>query len=397
MTTMRCLRPAEHLDDRSPARWAFDAIVAVLAVAVGMPDLFHDGEGPPWIAIAVLVAVLAPLAVRRIFPIPVFAWVLISAVAAGLWNDNVAADLGLLIALYTVAAAQSRLEALVAAAFLELAMIVATVRTTGGSWWHASILVSGLVGAALGLGLYASTRRAYLAELRDRAVRLEHERDQQGELAAGAERARISREMHDIVAHHLTVMVALSEGAVAASTTSPERGIEVMRTVSATGRQALADTRRLLGTLRENEIGDPGDDALAPVPDLAELDVLIARVRDAGLPTSLEVHGSAIDLPATIQLTVYRLVQEALTNTLKHGGQGTRASVCLRYLPGEIRVDVEDDGDGAAAATPSGGGGGLIGMRERVHTYGGVMRSGPRGPRGWRVSARLRLDEGETT
>lgn len=397
MTTMRCLRPAEHLDDRSSARWAFDAIVAALAVAVAMPDLFHDGEGPPWVAIAVLVVVLAPLTIRRIFPIPVFTWVLISAVAVGLWNDNLAADLGLLIALYTVAAAQSRLEALAAAAVLEFAMIVATVRSTDGSWWHASILVSGLVGTALGLGLYASTRRAYLAELRDRAVRLEHERDQQGELAAAAERARISREMHDIVAHHLTVMVALSEGAVAASATSPERGIEVMRTVSATGRQALADTRRLLGVLRENETGNPGDDALTPVPDLAELDVLIARVRDAGLPTSLEVHGNATDLPATIQLTVYRLVQEALTNTLKHGGQGTRASVRLRYLPGEIRVDVEDDGAGAAATTPSGGGGGLIGMRERVHTYGGILRSGPRGPRGWRVSARLRLDEGEST
>ena len=359
MTTMRCLRPAEHLDGRSSARWAFDAIVAALAVAVAMPDLFHDGEGPPLAAIAVLVAVLAPLAVRRIFPIPVFAWVLISAVAAGLWNDNLAADLGLLIALYTVAAAQSRLEEMAAAAVLEFAMIVATVRSTDGSWWHASSLVVGPWSVPHS-GSDCTHRRGadILAELRDRAVRLERERDQQGGLAAAAERARISREMHDIVAHHLTVMVALSEGAVAASATSPERGIEVMRTVSATGRQALADTRRLLGVLRENETGNPGDARSRPSRTWPNSTCSSPGYVTQDCRPHSRCTGTPIDLPATIQLTVYRLVQEALTNTLKHGGQGTRASVGgLRYLPGEIRVDVEDDGAGGRDEDrPAGGG-----------------------------------------
>ena len=160
-----------------------------------------------------------------------------------------------------------------------------------------------------------ATRRAYLAELHDRAERLERERDQQGALAAAAERARIAREMHDIVAHNLTVMVTLSEAAIAASAASPERATDVMRKVSATGRRALADTRRLLGVLRRS----PGED-LQPVPGLAQLDMLIEQVRSAGLDTTLEIRGAAPDVPAGVQLTAYRLVQEALTNTLKHGG-----------------------------------------------------------------------------
>lgn len=137
------------------------------------------------------------------------------------------------------------------------------------------------IGAAL--GLYARTRRAYLAELQGRAERLERERDQRGALAAAAERARIAREMHAVVAHHRMVMVGLSEGATATSAVSPERGIEEMRTVSATGRQALADTRRLSGVLRQNS--ESGlDEVLAPVLDLSELDLVLDRVRAAGLP-----------------------------------------------------------------------------------------------------------------
>jgi signal transduction histidine kinase len=167
-----------------------------------------------------------------------------------------------------------------------------------------------------------------------------------------------------------------------------------MRSVADTGRRALADTRRLLGVLRQR----PGQDssaALQPVPDLTQLDSLIEQVRSAGLDTTLEIHGQAPDVPAGVQLTVYRLVQEALTNTLKHGGAGAHASVRLRYLPGELLVDIDDDGAGAAVPAAASVGGGLLGMRERVHAYGGDVRAGPRGPGGWQVSARLRLDGGD--
>ncbi|MDT4929171.1 MAG: hypothetical protein QOF92_2038 [Pseudonocardiales bacterium] len=391
---MRLRTPVERPADRSSARWAVDALVAVVAAASAIPILFHDNARPPAVAIPVIVVLVAPLVVRRIYPIPVFAWLLGASVVSALWNERVIPGLALMIALYTVASMQPRKQALLAASVLELVVILEAIRVSGRDFWYDAIFLSGLVGAALAVGLYAATRRAYLAELQDRAARLERERDQQGALAAAAERARITREMHDVLAHHLTVIVALSDGAIAATATSPERGIEAMRTVSATGRRALSDTRRLLGVLRDSSRDDEHD-SLQPVPDLAELDVLLERVRAAGLPTSLEVQGAVPEVPAGVQLTVYRLVQEALTNTLKHGGAQAHASVRLRYSPGELQVDVVDDGAGVSAPDPVGVGGGLTGMQERVHAYGGAITAGPGRSSGWRVSARLRLDEAD--
>ena len=204
----------------------------------------------------------------------------------------------------------------------------------GAQWWFDAIFLSGLVAAALGLGLYVATRRAYLTELHDRAERLERERDQQGEIAAAAERARIAREMHDIVAHHLTVMITLSDAAVAASAKSPERAAEVMRSVSATGRQALADTRRLLGVLRGlRREWRPRPSRRSPTWPSSTRSSSRSGPR-AWTPRWRCTGEAPPEVPAGVQLTVYRLVQEALTNTLKHGGAGARAHVRLRYAPG---------------------------------------------------------------
>jgi signal transduction histidine kinase len=393
---MRLLRPVEYPANRTAGRWVFDVLVTVLAAALSLPSLYQDGthHWPGAAAFVVLALMVAPLVVRRIWPIPVFGWILVTQIAAISWNSHLIAGPALVIALYTVARLQSRRDALACAGVRELTVVTALLLLAGGGWWHDLIFLSGLIAAALGLGLYTGTRRAYLAELRDRADRLERERDQQAALAVAAERTRIAREMHDIVAHHLTVMITLSEAAIAASASSPERANDVMRSVADTGRRALADTRRLLGVLRQHPGQDPGG-SLQPVPDLNQLDTLIEQVRSAGLDTTLEIHGQAPDVPAGVQLTVYRLVQEALTNTLKHGGPGARASVRLRYLPGELLVDIDDDGAGATAAETAGIGSGLLGMRERVHAYGGDVRAGPRPPRGWQVSARLRLDGGD--
>jgi signal transduction histidine kinase len=319
----------------------------------------------------------------------VFAWTLVASIAGVSWDSHLISGLSLLIALYTVAALRPRRDALAAAALLEVAAVAILLATRVG-WWYQAFFLTGMVAAALGLGLYSAARRAYLAELRDRAERLERERDQQAALTAAAERARIAREMHDIVAHHLTVMTTLAEAAVAAQASSPERATEVMRTVAATGRTALADTRRLLGVLRQG--AEPGD-ARQPVPGLDQLDGLIEQVRAAGLQTTLEVSGPSPELPAGLQLAVFRLVQEALTNTLKHAGAGAHALVRLRFGPGELLVDVDDDGAGASAGAPAGAGSGLPGMRERIRAYGGDVQAGPRPVAGWAVSARLRLDD----
>ncbi len=372
----------------------FDVLVAVPVALFSLPHLVHAQVGPAALAILVVAALTVPLIVRRIWPSAVFGWLFAVSAAAGLWDVRLVVSLALVVALYTVAAQESRRRALTAAALLEGGVIVAAIRLTTSQWWQLAILGSGMVAAALGLGLYSATRRAYLTELHDRAARLERERDQQQELSAAAERARITREMHDIVAHHLAVMIALSDGAAAASAGSSPKAAEAMRTVSATGRQALADTRQLLSgpTGADEAASAELDGGRQPLPDLSGLDALVAGVRAAGLPVSYELQGDPADLSAGVQLTVYRLVQEALTNTLKHGGKGASAVVRLLYLPGELRLDIEDDGAGATAPRPDTTGRGLAGMRHRVLAFGGEVQSGPRSPAGWRVSARLRLD-----
>ena len=395
---MRALRPTGYPAARTVRRWVSDVLLTLLALVTALPALHRDSTQPAAAEVVVLAISVAPLLVRRIWPVPVFGWILVSAVAAGLWTRSAIDGLALLIALYTVASRRPRREALVCAGLLEVVAVIALRLYANSRWWFDAIFVSGMVAAALGLGLYFAARRAYLAELHDRAERLERERDQQAALAAAAERARIAREMHDIVAHHLTVMTTLAEAAVAASASSPEKATDVMRSVAVTGRRALADTRRLLGVLRERDgTGAGSAEALQPVPDLSQLDALIEQVRSAGLDTALELHGQAPDVPAGVQLAVYRLVQEALTNTLKHGGAGARACVRLSFAPSELRVDVDDDGAGRAAPAAAGAGSGLPGMRERIRAYGGDVQAGPRQPAGWAVTARLPLDNGGTT
>jgi signal transduction histidine kinase len=200
--------------------------------------------------------------------------------------------------------------------------------------------------------------------------------------------------MHDIVSHNLSVMVALADGAVFAQSSTPDKAAAAMRQISGTGRQALTDMRRILGVLRADE-----PDALRhPMPGIAALDALLDQVRATGLPTRLHLDGNPACVPAAAQLTVYRLVQEALTNTLKHTPGGTRAQVRVRCRAEAVSVEVTDDGHGRAASAPGpphGYGHGIPGMRERVAAYGGTLDAGPLPGGGWRVAARLDLRAAE--
>ncbi|MET3807678.1 signal transduction histidine kinase [Nakamurella sp. UYEF19] len=381
------MKPLERLPVRSVRWWAFDASVTLLVAITSLPWWFEADASPLWLAVTAMVLTTAPLVLRRVWPTAVLIWLFVLTTATGWWDHNLSTGVAVMVALYSVAAWGPRRTAIVAAVVLEITGAIALVPLAGANRWYAIAMLTALIIGAVGLGLYRSTRRAYLQELRDRAERLEREKEQFDELAALAERARITREMHDIVAHHLTVMVALSDGAAAAVTRNPAQAQEVMRTVSSTGRQALADTRRLLGVLHVE-----GEDGRAPLPDLNDVNTLLDGVRAAGLPVSYEIQGTPTPMAPGLQLTLYRLVQETLTNTLKHAGPGVRASVKVRYLPGELLLDVEDDGAGAAAAAPASPGRGLAGMRERVSAYGGTIASGPKTLNGWRVSANLRLD-----
>ena len=331
---------------------------------------------------AVLTALVVSL--RRVWPGPVFGVVVLMAAILAQWPvRGELVPVALAITLYTVAATLSRNTALVAAALA----VAAEVPATGQGGWHDSWLAMIYeviaIAAVVVAGLYTNTRRAYLAELRDRAA-AEREHDQTSALAAAVERARIAREMHDSVAHHLTVIVALSDGALAAVTRSPTQASEAIRGVSTTAREALAETRRLLGILRAED----GLELRQPLPGLSDLEGLLTRVRAAGLPVRYERSGPPGDTPPGVQLVIFRLIQEALTNTMKHAGPGASAAVRLRLEPDEVRLEVTDDGAGSAGVSRAPGGG-LTGMAERVGAFGGELTCGPRQPRGWRVTARL--------
>ena len=242
------------------------------------------------------------------------------------------------------------------------------------------------------LGRLTRIRRAYYVQLEDRAARLERERDAQAKIAVAAERARIARELHDVVAHNVSVMIVQADGASFVMESSPDQAKAALATIASTGRQALEEMRRLLGLLRSADTAGE----YVPQPGVEQLPELLEQVRNAGLPVAFSVEGEPRELPRGVELTAYRIVQEALTNARKHGGPLTTASVRIRFDDRGIGVLIEDDGRGASAALARDGGEdgfghGLIGMRERVGMVGGTLDAGPRPDGGFRIDARLPL------
>jgi signal transduction histidine kinase len=445
------------------------AILLLLALPNVLEGVRHHRPASWGLTVLVVLGLTLPLAWRRRAPFLVF--LIVAAAALGDWaaRQPMAADLAPLIAFYTVAANQSGRRIMIASGILELGAVLAAIWFVGqgaGAVVFVILSVTAMVAAAGFIGYNIRTRRAYLAALEDRAARLEAERDRETQLAAVAERARIAREMHDIVAHNIAVMIALADGAAYTNAASPERAENVMRQVSDTGRAALTEMRRLLGVMRQpagsgTAAGGAGaagpasvagaggagasiagpDSGLAPQATLDDLEDLLAKVRAAGLPVRLTVSGQRPALPPTAQLAVYRMTQEALTNTLKHAG-ATAARVQLTYRPGEVELEVTDDGTAAGPAVagghlvahpllpgsvlpgslppvagngagshalagrgagspaaarngiagPAGAGHGIAGMRERAAVFGGQVAAGPRPGGGWRVHTVLHVD-----
>lgn len=266
-------------------------------------------------------------------------------------------------------------------------------RSVGESIFFAVLLTVPFVLAWV-LGDSMRTRRAYWAQLEEKAARLEKEREAQSRIAVAAERARIARELHDVVAHNVSVMVVQADGAAYVLDAAPEQTRQALETISGTGRQALAEMRRLLGVLRTGEQPESGE--YVPQPGVEQLSDLMEQVRGAGLHVDFQVEGEPRELPSSVELTAYRIVQEALTNTRKHGGPDVAATVRLAYKEDDLDLLVEDDGRGAQRELYEEGGAdglghGLIGMRERVGMVGGTLAAGPRPGGGFRVSAVLPL------
>ncbi|MCF6467150.1 sensor histidine kinase [Nonomuraea sp. MG754425] len=331
--------------------------------------------------LALSAALIVPLLWRNQ---PLLSFAAVSLVSFGQWLAQATpqpANLAVLVALWAVAYQCSFRWALAAGLVAELGVFLALLNwsaATFGMFFSGSILVV----AVWVTGLYANTRRRYLEGLEERAERAERERDQQARMAAAAERARIARELHDVVAHNVSVIVVQADGAGFALDSDIEQARLAVRNISKTGRAALAEMRRLVGVLRESEAA--GTD-YTPQPGLGQLEELVSG---SGVPARLLVGGAPAELPEGQQLAVYRIVQEALTNALKHGGPGVEATVEIEYSGRDLVIRVTDNGRGAAAPR-SPDGHGLIGMRERAGMYGGAVSAAPRRGGGFEVLARF--------
>jgi signal transduction histidine kinase len=360
---------------------------------------------------AATAAELAVLPLRRRLPVPVLVVTLTMAIVHGvlLPVGTAPADLAVAIAVYSVASTMPRLMSggvVVACGLLAAGLDALLVDVSGGqrkllAEWilkPSDLIVPAVVLAAAWIaGDGARTRRAYTAAVERRALDAERDRDLQAGLAAAAERERITRELHDVIAHAISVMVIQAQGAGSALRLRQEgQAREALDAIVTTGRGALSETRRVLGVVRRPDDAEPD---LAPQPALRDLPSLAARVRHAGTPVQLAVTGEARPLPGGIELSAYRIVQEALTNTMKHAGPAARATVSVHYAKAELLVDITDDGNTYAerpvvsplsrADAAGEDGHGLTGMRARVAMLGGELSASPVPGAGFRVRARL--------
>jgi len=376
-------------------RWNQD--YADVAIAVALTVLALSAAGPNHVrldavSVPLLLLQTLPIAVRRRNPMRIL---IVTGSAITLYSllgyPDSGGNLGVFVAFYTVAANEPRRRATAAAAITAGGILVsfASYAAFAHSGWTTNLTGTYLsFGLAWLIGDNLRVRRAYTKQLEDRSIQLEREREEKAAQAVTEERSRIARELHDVVAHHVSVMVVQAAGARRIAEKDPAAAQAALAAVETAGRTALTEMRRMLEVLRAD---DPG---MGPQPGLAELDKLISQVRAVGLPVELRIEGSACCLPAGMDLAAYRIIQEALTNTVKHGGKAA-ARVTVRYRVDCLEIEVVDDGRGAAApllAGGEGGGHGLIGMNERVALFGGELETGPVFPGGYRVRARLPIE-----
>lgn len=369
-----------------------DVLVTVAIAAFALSnDRWGDQARGGGLVYVFDVALVLPLLWRRRRPLVVFLGISLAALVQWSADTPSTGPVAVLIALYAVGAYESRRWTVVlAAAIAQLGVVMVTFRwAPAGSRVNSFALLTGTITAAWVMGVYARMRRAYVTAALDRAHTAERQVDQESRLATAAERARISREMHDIVAHTLSVMVALSDGAAMSVARDTDSARDAMEQSSRLGRQALSELRRLLGGLRTGPV------ELAPTPGVEQLDELVDVVRSAGLSVELVVTGQAPVLPPGLQLAVYRLVQESLTNVVKHAPTASRVTVTLRYGPSAVEVEVDNDGaaDASALTLASHRGQGVTGMAERTAVFGGTVEAGPLARSGWRVHGSLSYDD----
>jgi signal transduction histidine kinase len=366
----------------------FDAIYGVYSLATNL---------------VMAAALLVPLIWRNRYPLQVFGAVAVIAafqVLVGL--PPVPADLAIVMAMYAVVRHCPLPWAIAAGVVTELGVVVSAMNWNlpervlniipffSSAYFSTPTMIASTAAVMLAVGtvwfagFYAAARSQHAGEQQAHAVR---ERDQREQITVANERAQIARELHDVVAHNVSVMVVHAEGGRQALDHDPELTRQALDTIWTTGKQALAEMRRIVGVLRE---GDDAGAIYAPQPGVAQLPELVEHVRSSGPEVSLTIEGEPGRLPDGLQLVIYRVVQESLTNVLKHAGPGAKATVRLVYGENAIMIDIADDGAGRAGqGAPGGPGHGLVGMRERVTAFGGQLDAGPHPAGGFLVHAWL--------
>jgi len=372
-------------------RYWFDVLLVAalgLSIATAVVDQGKKNgpEGPMWLDIVLAACLVLPLFFRRRFPFAAPVAVGVVAVVASFAESTLVprdfiAPLVGGAAVFLIAQLPDRRQA-VAGLALAVGVQAIIVRNDPRGQLGQFVFVSLLFVVVWIAGFSLGRKFVEADEARERAARAEREREQRARDAVAEERARIARELHDVVGHSVSVMTVQASGVRRLLRPDQEREREALLIVERTGREALAEMRRMVGVLRRPEEAP----ALAPQPSLEHLDRLVEQAREAGLPVELRVAGAVVELPPGVDLTAYRLVQEGLTNAIKHS-HATRAEVIVSYGDSQIEVVVSDNGNGVGNG--GGGGHGLVGMRERVSVYGGELDAGPQPGGGYRLRAKL--------
>jgi len=375
----------------------FALLVGVVSVAEALePDSNATAIGADTFAYITIVIAAASLIVRRHVPLTVFT---IISVTLGLFYLRGGGDFLSLLGLsafYAVAThANNRRRAWIAILFgavtlFGIAVVTVLDQPDGYSIDGAASMAASIVGTTA-IGLFVRNRQRMIAETEHRATAAEADRQASTARAVAEERGRIAREMHDVVAHGMSVIAVQAAAAQEIVHDDPDKAAEVLGRIENVGRQSLNEMRRMLGVLRN---GDDSSASLAPQPSLTDVRGAVEQSVEAGVATELFITGDARELSPGIELTGFRIVQEALTNVLKHAGATATATVTIEFRADEVAIDISDDGRGAVSAlSSSGGGNGLIGMRERVEIYGGSLTVGPSVGGGFAVRATLPTDE----
>jgi signal transduction histidine kinase len=383
----------------------FDLMIAGVVVLLSVVPLFGNRQfGLPSLIGLGMAAVLLP---RRRYPLSVMAGVsalgLLQVVGFPPANDPMPYDIAVLIAMYSVVKYSPRLwHAYLAAVPVIVGIVIevdrhvdrgATAADPVRVWLEAVAFLAALCSAVWLTGYTVRTRRLYVVGLEERAATAERERDHLTRIAVVEERATIARDLHDVVAHSMAVMIVQADGATYALDSDPEQARLAIKQVATTGRDALEDMRRLVGVLRGSEQSDDTVDRRRI--GLDQVAGLVDRASSAGLTVTLNETGSRASMPTAVELTVFRIIQEALTNVLRHAGPAAAVTIQLRHAARAVEVEVLDDGGGRRNTlrrpnlAPTAGGHGLVGMRERVTVHGGTFEALPRLGGGWRVAVRL--------